>query len=272
MVKRCPSCGYNNRDDAVFCSSCGGSLAAPGALMMKPVPSVRVVTPVTPGAPMRVPPPGMCFYHPSLPAVYICNRCGRAICRDDSKSYMDLVLCVQCYAGIVPPMAMAPPAPTAQAYGPPAGPGPGFAPFPGPMFGPVGAPMMPGGPARSLWGFIIAMVSGIVVLLNAGLLLAWQFYGGSFLWANIFFWICKIDGYACPLPSGSTATGNITFVLGVVIGLILIVGSILMILGYGTIGSVVVFPMAVFSLIIGGGFIAGFVLGIVGGILGMIGR
>jgi hypothetical protein len=30
--------------------------------------------------------------------------------------------------------------------------------------------------------------------------------------------------------------------------------------------------MAVFSLIIGGGFIAGFVLGIVGGILGMIGR
>jgi len=184
---------------------------------------------------------------------------------------MDLVLCVQCYAGIVPPMAMAPPAPAAQAYGPP-GPAPGFAPFPGPMFGPVGAPMMPGGPARSLWGFIISMVSGIVVLLNAGLLLAWQFYGGSFLWANIFFWICKIDGYSCPLPTGSTATGNITFVLGVVIGLILIVGSILMILGYGTIGSVVVFPMAVFSLIIGGGFIAGFVLGIVAGILGMIGR
>ncbi len=274
MVKRCPSCGYNNRDDAVFCSSCGGSLMAPGAPMMKPVPSVRVVTPVTPGAPMRVPPPGMCFYHPSLPAVYICNRCGRAICRDDSKSYMDLVLCTQCYAGIVPPMAMAPQAPVGPAYGPPAGPGPGYAPFPGPMFGPVGAPMMPGAPARSLWGFIVSMVSGILVLLNAGLLLAWQFYGGTFLWGNIFFWMCKLDGYAvCPIPSGSTTyTGNLTFVIGVIIGLILIVGSILMILGYGTIGSIVVFPMAVFSLVIGGGFIAGFVLGIVGGILGMIGR
>jgi hypothetical protein len=108
--------------------------------------------------------------------------------------------------------------------------------------------------------------------LNAGLLLAWQFYGGSFLWANIFFWICKIDGYSCPLPSGSTATGNITFVLGAVIGLIIIVASIMMILGYGTIGSVVIFPLAVFSLVIGGGFIAGFVLGIIGGIMGMIGR
>jgi hypothetical protein len=132
--------------------------------------------------------------------------------------------------------------------------------------------MMPGAPARPLWGFIISLVSGILVLLNAGLLLAWQFYCGSFLWANIFFWICKIDGFACPLPSGCLSTGSITFVLGAVIGLIIIVGSILMILGYGTIGSIVVFPMAVFSLVIGGGFIAGFVLGIVGGIMGMVGR
>jgi hypothetical protein len=243
--------------------------------MMKPVPSVRVVTPVTQGVPSRVPAPGMCFYHPSLPAVYICNRCGRAICRDCSKSYMDLILCPQCYSGIVPPMAMAPQAPQyapppAPQYAPP--PAPQYAPFAGPMIGPMPGPMMPAGPARSLWGFIISMVAGILVLLNAGLLLAWQFYGGTFLWANIFFWICKIDGYSCPLPSGSTATGNITFVLGAVIGLIIIVASIMMILGYGTIGSVVIFPLAVFSLIIGGGFIAGFVLGIIGGILGMIGR
>ncbi len=244
---------------------------------MKPVPSVRVVTPVTPGVPMRVPPPGMCFYHPSLPAVYICNRCGRAICRDDSKAYIDLVLCPQCYAGIVPPMAMAPPAPAAPAYAPPApAPAPAFAPFPGPMFGPVAGPMMPGAPARSLWGFIITLCSGILVLLNAGLLLAWQFYAGTFQWANIFFWLCQIDGYkvapGCPLPSAATVSGNISFVLGAVIGLVIIIGSILMILGYGTIGSIVIFPMAIFSLIIGGGFIAGFVLGIVGGIMGMIGR
>jgi len=253
--------------------------------MMKPVPSVRVVTPVTPGVPMRVPAPGMCFYHPSLPAVYICNRCGRAICRDDSKAYMDLVLCPQCYQGIVPPMAMAPQVPAyapvqPPAYGPAYAPAqaPAFAPMPGPMpgqvggplYGPVPGPMMPGAPARSLWGFILSLIAGILVLLNAGLLLAPQFYDGTFQWANIFFWIAKIDGLPVPVPAGSI--GSISFVIGAILGLVIVIGSILMILGYGTIGAIVIFPMAVFSLIIGGGFIAGFILGIIGGILGMIGR
>jgi hypothetical protein len=45
-----------------------------------------------------------------------------------------------------------------------------------------------------------------------------------------------------------------------------------MLLGYGTFGSIVVFPLAVLSLIIGGGFIAGFVLGVLAGILGMLGK
>ncbi len=45
-----------------------------------------------------------------------------------------------------------------------------------------------------------------------------------------------------------------------------------MIMGFGTIGSVVVFPAAIISLILGGGFIAGFILGIIGGILGMLGK
>ena len=98
MVRKCPACGYNNRDDAAFCSSCGSSLAGAAGPILKPVPSVRVVTPVSPGNPIRVPAPGQCYYHPNLPAVYVCNRCGRAICRDDSKAYMDLVLCPQCYA------------------------------------------------------------------------------------------------------------------------------------------------------------------------------
>src|SRR3972149_10674493 len=124
MVKKCPSCGYNNRDDAAFCSSCGASLAGAAAPALKPVPSVRVVTPVSPGGPIRVPAPGQCFYHPNLPAIYVCNRCGRSICRDDSKAYMDLVLCPQCYQGVVPMTAAQPAygpsmAPQQPAYGPP---------------------------------------------------------------------------------------------------------------------------------------------------------
>ena len=47
--------------------------------------------------------------------------------------------------------------------------------------------------------------------------------------------------------------------IAAIIGLILVIGSILMLLGFGTIGSIVVFPLAVLSLLIGGGFVAGFV-------------
>ena len=264
MVKKCPSCGYNNRDDAAFCSSCGASLAGAAAPALKPVPSVRVVTPVTAGGPIRVPAPGQCFYHPNLPAVYVCNRCGRSICRDDSKAYMDLVLCPQCYAGVVPMVAAPqPPAPAyaptyAPAYAPPpmpmpAAPPPMVAPYPPP-------PFVQPAPPRALWGFILSMIAGILIILNAAALLATSFYN---LWVGVFFWIPVID------PS---ATHSLIFIIGAIIGLILVIGSVLMLLGYGTIGSIVVFPLAVLSLIIGGGFVAGFVLGVLGGILGMLGR
>ena len=163
MVKKCPSCGYNNRDDAAFCSSCGASIGGTGTLpapFLKPVPSVRVVTPVSMGGPVRVPAPGQCFYHPNLPAVFVCNRCGRSICRDDSKAYMDLVLCPQCYQSVVPMSPQPAPQP-APSYAPPM---PTqlwtttnactqlwttttmMAPYP--MYG------MPSSP-RALWGFIL---------------------------------------------------------------------------------------------------------------------
>jgi hypothetical protein len=255
MVKRCPSCGYNNRDDAAFCSSCGASLAGAAAPALKPVPSVRVVTPVSAGGPIRVPAPGQCFYHPNLPAIYVCNRCGRSICRDDSKAYMDLVLCPQCYAGVVPMVTA--PQPPAPAFGPayappmPAAPAQFYAPYP--------AYAQPA-PPRALWGFILSMVAGILIILNAAALLSTSFYN---LWIGVFFWIPVID----------TSSGHyLIFIIGAIVGLILVIGSVLMVLGYGTIGSVVVFPLAVLSLIVGGGFVGGFVLGVLGGILGMLGR
>jgi hypothetical protein len=111
-----------------------------------------------------------------------------------------------------------------------------------------------------MWGFILSMISGILIILNAAALLSPSFFT---LWNQIFFWMTVID------PS---ATHSLVFIIGAILGLILVIGSVLMLLGYGTIGSVVVFPLAVLSLIIGGGFVAGFVLGVLGGILGMLGR
>ena len=152
-----------------------------------------------------------------------------------------------------PPMAAAyGPPPMAPAFGPPpmAPPAAAYPVYPPP---PMYAPASP----RSLWGFILSVIAGILVILNAAALLAPGFYA---MWVGVFFW----------LPALGPA--SLSFAIGVIIGLILVIGSILMLLGYGTIGSIVVFPLAVLSLIIGGGFVAGFVLGVLGGILGMLGR
>lgn len=62
------------------------------------------------------------------------------------------------------------------------------------------------------------------------------------------------------------------FALGMIIGLVLIMGSIVMVMKFGVLADIIIFPFAVFSLIIGGGFIAGMVLGIVAGILGALKR
>jgi hypothetical protein len=132
--------------------------------------------------------------------------------------------------------------------------------FPQPMNFQPGPMNFQSGPPRALWGFILAMLAGILIILNAAALLSTSFYN---LWIGVFFWIPVID----PSP-----THSLIFIIGAIIGLILVIGSVLMLLGYGTIGSVVVFPLAVLSLIIGGGFVAGFVLGVLGGIFGMLGR
>jgi len=112
---------------------------------------------------------------------------------------------------------------------------------------------------RSVIGFALCLVSGILVLLNSAVLLVPSFYGPPVNWSTIFFWLPAIgQSYA--------------FALGVIIGLTLIMGSIIMVMGHGAIADVVIFPFAVFSIIIGGGFVAGFVLGVVGGILGALRR
>ena len=103
-------------------------------------------------------------------------------------------------------------------------------------------------------GFFLSLLSGILVLLNAALLLVPTFYA---LWSSVFWW----------LPSIGPTYG---FVVGLVIGLVLVFGSIIMLMGNGAIADVLIFPFAIFSLIIGGGLVAGMVLGIVGGIFGAL--
>ena len=119
------------------------------------------------------------------------------------------------------------------------------------------SPIPPTG--RAIQGFLLSLVAGILIILNAAFLLSSGFYT---FWSGIFPWI----------PYFGAFPPWMLFIIGIVLAIIVFVGSTLMVLGYGTIGAVVVFPAAVISLIFGGGFIAGFVLGIISGILGMLGR
>lgn len=176
-------------------------------------------------------------------------------------------MCPQCYQSVVPfvaapaghpapmyapqpaPMYAAPPPPEFMCA-PPMQQGPGFM-QPGPMA------MFP--PSRATWGFMLSLIAGILIIINAAALLSNSFYT---MWAGIFPWITYFGAF----PPW------VLVAIGLILGIVVAIGSVLMVLGYGTIGAVVVFPAAVISLIIGGGFIAGFILGIVGGILGMLGR
>ena len=103
---------------------------------------------------------------------------------------------------------------------------------------------------------MFSLIAGILVILNAGALLSPSFFS---LWSGIFFWLPVIG----PLYG---------FALGMIIGLVLIMGSIIMVFRQGALADIIVFPFAVFSLIIGGGFIAGMLLGIVGGIIAALKR
>lgn len=109
---------------------------------------------------------------------------------------------------------------------------------------------------RRIIAFVLSLVSGILVLLNSAALLSPSFYS---FWSPLFFWL--------PILGRTYA-----FALGFVIGLTLIMGSIVMILRSGALADVIIFPFAVFSLIIGGGFVAGMVLGIIGGIFAVLYR
>ncbi len=115
---------------------------------------------------------------------------------------------------------------------------------------------------RAFWGFILAMVSAILILINAAALLSPTFWGAPTNWSLIFWWL---DG-----PAGLGQ--SIGVLVGVISGFVVMTGGFMMILRKGVFGAALALPFAVISVIIGGGFLIGMVLGIVSGIMGALGR
>lgn len=111
---------------------------------------------------------------------------------------------------------------------------------------------------RTIWGFILAMISAALILLNAVALISPGFFGPPTNWSLIFFWL-----------NGLSGTGqSIVVLIGLIDGFIVMAGGIMMILRRAVFGGMLVIPFALISFIIGGGFIVGAVLGIVAGLVG----
>ena len=124
----CPKCGKANPKRAKFCYDCGSPIYLPQGSNIQPPgkptvsvqqtpkqpPNVRVITSPTPSqmpttttnqtrtVSMRIPPMGNCSYHRELPAMYICNRCSRPICKACARQYLDLTFCPECYGFATP--------------------------------------------------------------------------------------------------------------------------------------------------------------------------
>jgi len=94
--------------------------------------------------------------------------------------------------------------------------------------------------------FIAAALIGV----NAAALLSPVFFSA---WASIFPWVIPI--------------GYFGFILGMVLSLIIIGALALYFLGFRVLSAFLVFPAAIVSLFIGGGFLAGVMIGVLGALL-----
>jgi len=95
--------------------------------------------------------------------------------------------------------------------------------------------------------FFIA--AGLIVF-NAIALLSPAFF---LAWVGMFPWV--------------GALGYFGFILGTVLGLVIIGGLVLYFLGFQVVAAFLIFPAAIVSLFIGGGFIAGAIIGVLASLL-----
>jgi hypothetical protein len=90
MTRTCPICGTENLESALFCSKCGVSLTQEKRTEKHQASqTVSVLS-------ERIPSPGMCHYHQSIKASYICSRCGRSICGNCARKIGGIIFCLNC--------------------------------------------------------------------------------------------------------------------------------------------------------------------------------
>jgi len=99
-------------------------------------------------------------------------------------------------------------------------------------------------------------ISSILIFANAWALL-WPFFFAS--WSTYFTWLVFV-GSAGP------------FIVGVVLSIVLAGAIFLYMLGFRVLAAFMVFPTAILSFFIGGGFVVGLILGVICGVLMVMNR
>jgi len=167
----------------------------------------------------------------------ICSRCGRRICVSCTKPYGDLTLCPTCFH-------------TSLSHN--------HAPQTPPATGSKSqkqneADAKPHIPYRRTI-IILLTISAALIWINAEALLWWPaFYT---FWVGFFPWIAQL--------------GNLSFILGVILGLVIDMAVIAYSFGFRVESAFIVFPTAIISFLIGGGFLAGLIIAVLTGIFIMM--
>lgn len=93
-------------------------------------------------------------------------------------------------------------------------------------------------------------IAAALIGLNAAALLSPVFFAA---WVSVFPWVIPI--------------GYFSFILGMILSLIIIGALALYFLGFRVLSAFLVFPAAIVSLFIGGGFLVGVIIGVLGALL-----
>ena len=114
---------------------------------------------------------------------------------------------------------------------------------------------------RATAGFIVSLIAGVLILINAVAFFSLADFVASF-------------GSMVPIiPFFVEGVLEILAAIGVILAIIILIGAILIFMpGKETIGGILVIIASLVSLIIGGGFIIGLILGLLGGALGIARR
>jgi hypothetical protein len=99
---------------------------------------------------------------------------------------------------------------------------------------------------------VVSIAAGLIIA-NGVALLSPGFFA---FWSSLLPWV--------------SALGAFSFILGIVLGLVLVGTIIMMFLRFRILSAFIIFPTAIISLFIGGGFFLGAILAVLAGILLLI--